>query len=67
MKLFSCPLQYTFFLADTQGFIRSNLAFDPKSRSITDMERAEIKAIGDFLSDVYGVKIVEAALRRSLP
>ena len=30
-----------------------NLLFRAKSRSITDMERAEIKRIGDFLSDVY--------------
>jgi len=35
------------FLADKQGIITSELAFLAKILSITDMERAEIKAIGD--------------------
>jgi len=36
-----------------QGYLQQILPFRPISLKMQDMEKAEIKAIGDFLSDVY--------------
>jgi hypothetical protein len=44
--------QYTLYSRTGKEKTGKTLPYKPKSRSITDMEKAEIKSIGDYLKNL---------------